>query len=124
MSTTKSPKGVGLTILASTQGINTRRLTTHGQENPGLRARPGDEEHHPLHRRCQWEASSRRNAMRTEVVAREGATKEADGDHWGGRRIVMNKIIIIGNLGRDPELRYTPTAQIVTSFSVATNLRE
>ncbi len=30
-------------------------------------------------------------------------------------------IIIVGNLGRDPEMRYTPSGQAVTSFSVATN---
>lgn len=30
-------------------------------------------------------------------------------------------IIIAGNLGRDPEMRYTPAGQAVTSFSVATN---
>lgn len=30
-------------------------------------------------------------------------------------------IIIVGNLGRDPEMRYTPGGQAVTSFSVATN---
>ena len=28
---------------------------------------------------------------------------------------------IIGNLGRDPEMRYTPSGQAVTSFSVASN---
>ncbi len=33
----------------------------------------------------------------------------------------MNKIIVIGNLGRDPEMRYTPSGQTVTSFSVASN---
>ena len=33
----------------------------------------------------------------------------------------MNKIIVIGNLGRDPEMRYTPNGQAVTSFSVASN---
>ena len=33
----------------------------------------------------------------------------------------MNKIIVIGNLGRDPEMRYTPNGQSVTSFSVASN---
>ena len=33
----------------------------------------------------------------------------------------MNKIIIIGNLRRDPEMRYTPNGQPVTSFSVASN---
>lgn len=30
-------------------------------------------------------------------------------------------IIITGNLGRDPEMRYTPSGQAVTSFSVAVN---
>ncbi len=30
-------------------------------------------------------------------------------------------IIIVGNLGRDPEMRYTPSGQAVTNFSVATS---
>ena len=30
-------------------------------------------------------------------------------------------IIIAGDVGRDPEMRYTPSGQAVTSFSVATN---
>jgi single-strand DNA-binding protein len=34
---------------------------------------------------------------------------------------MFQTIIIIGNLGRDPEMRYTPSGQPVTSFSVATN---
>ena len=33
----------------------------------------------------------------------------------------MNKVILIGNVGRDPEMRYTPQGQAVTSFSVATS---
>lgn len=33
----------------------------------------------------------------------------------------FNKIIIVGNLGRDPELRYTPQGVAVCSFSMATN---
>jgi len=33
----------------------------------------------------------------------------------------MNKIIIIGHLGRDPEMKYTPQGQGVTSFSVASS---
>ncbi len=33
----------------------------------------------------------------------------------------FNKIIIIGNLGRDPELRYTPQGSAVCNFSIATN---
>ncbi len=32
----------------------------------------------------------------------------------------LNKVIIIGNVGRDPEIRYTPSGRPVTSFSVAT----
>lgn len=31
----------------------------------------------------------------------------------------LNKVMIIGNLGRDPEMRYTPSGKPVTSFSVA-----
>ena len=33
----------------------------------------------------------------------------------------FNKIILVGNLGRDPELRYTPDGTPVCSFSLATN---
>ncbi len=33
----------------------------------------------------------------------------------------MNKLIVIGNLGRDPEMQYTPSGQSVTKFSVASN---
>ncbi|GIK44015.1 MAG: single-stranded DNA-binding protein [Chloroflexota bacterium] len=33
----------------------------------------------------------------------------------------MNKLILTGNLGRDPEMRYTPQGQAVTSFSLAVN---
>ena len=32
----------------------------------------------------------------------------------------FNKIIIVGNLGRDPELRYTPQGTAVCNFSMAT----
>ncbi len=33
----------------------------------------------------------------------------------------INKVIIIGNLTRDPELRQTPNGQSVTTFGIATN---
>lgn len=36
---------------------------------------------------------------------------------------MFHTLILIGNLGRDPEMRYTPSGQPVTSFSVATNRR-
>jgi single-strand DNA-binding protein len=34
---------------------------------------------------------------------------------------MYQKITIVGNLGRDPEMRYTPQGTPVTNFSVATN---
>ena len=37
--------------------------------------------------------------------------------------MTMNKMIVIGNVGSDPEMRYTPNGNPVTSFSVATNRR-
>jgi single-strand DNA-binding protein len=33
----------------------------------------------------------------------------------------LNKVMLIGRLTRDPEMRYTPSGQPVTSFSIATN---
>jgi len=35
----------------------------------------------------------------------------------------VNKAILIGNLGKDPDLRYTPSGQAVATFSLATNER-
>jgi single-strand DNA-binding protein len=33
----------------------------------------------------------------------------------------LNKVMLIGNLGRDPEMRYTPSGKPVTSFSLASS---
>jgi len=33
----------------------------------------------------------------------------------------LNKVMIIGHLGRDPEMRFTPSGRPVTTFNVATN---
>ena len=33
----------------------------------------------------------------------------------------LNKVMIIGHLGRDPEMRYTPSGRPVTTFAVATS---
>lgn len=32
----------------------------------------------------------------------------------------VNKVILVGNLGRDPEVRYTPNGDAVCNFSIAT----
>ncbi|MGW8249146.1 MAG: single-stranded DNA-binding protein [Anaerolineales bacterium] len=34
---------------------------------------------------------------------------------------MYHTIILVGNLGRDPEMRYTPSGQAVTNMNVATN---
>ncbi len=34
---------------------------------------------------------------------------------------MFHKVILVGNLGKDPEMRYTPGGQAVTNLSVATN---
>ena len=36
----------------------------------------------------------------------------------------MNKIIIVGNLGQDPEMRYSQSGQARTTFRVASNRRD
>src|SRR5438874_12092836 len=33
----------------------------------------------------------------------------------------VNKVILVGNLGKDPEVRYTPGGQAVANFNIATN---
>lgn len=35
----------------------------------------------------------------------------------------INKVILIGNLGRDPEVRYTPDGSAVANFTIATSER-
>ena len=34
---------------------------------------------------------------------------------------MFHKVILVGNLGKDPEMRYTPGGQAVTNLNVATN---
>lgn len=35
----------------------------------------------------------------------------------------VNKVILIGNLGKDPEVKYTPSGMAIARFSIATNER-
>src|SRR5215472_5779760 len=35
----------------------------------------------------------------------------------------VNKVILVGNLGKDPELKYTPSGTAVARFSIATSYR-
>ena len=34
---------------------------------------------------------------------------------------MINKVILVGNLGRDPEIRYTPSGMAVANFTIATS---
>ena len=74
-----------------------------------------------------WEAGDGQRRYRTEVVATKlipmgdrGAISsedlELEGEHTP---LCLNRVTVIGNLGRDPEMRYTPGGQAVTSFSLA-----
>jgi single-strand DNA-binding protein len=51
-----------------------------------------------------------------------GRSESEDRQLNGARRVKMyHTIIIVGNLGRDPEMRYLPSGQAVTNFNMATN---
>lgn len=39
----------------------------------------------------------------------------------GQGRGTVNKVILLGRLGNDPQIRYTPTGKATVSFSLATN---
>jgi len=43
------------------------------------------------------------------------------GERSFGIMVSLNKVMIIGNLGSEPEMRFTPNGSPVTSFRVATN---
>jgi single-strand DNA-binding protein len=42
---------------------------------------------------------------------------------FGGIMASVNKVILIGNLGKDPEFKFTPGGQAVATFSIATTER-
>ena len=74
-----------------------------------------------------WDDARGQRCVRTEVVAsklipmesREAiAARSAELEGDDAPRC-LNRIMVIGNLGRNPEMRYTPDGQAVTSFSLA-----
>jgi single-strand DNA-binding protein len=74
-----------------------------------------------------WEDASGHRQFRTEFVADKlipFGTGQADEMRAGDADaeeapLCLNRVMVIGNLGRDPEMRYTPDGQAVTSFSLA-----
>ncbi|MBN1660828.1 MAG: single-stranded DNA-binding protein [Anaerolineae bacterium] len=70
-----------------------------------------------------WEGEDGQRHIRTEVVA-EKLIPMGSFDTIEARLLqeeaCLNRVMVIGNLGRDPEMRYTPDGQAITSFSLAT----
>ncbi len=74
-----------------------------------------------------WEDSDGQRQVRTEVVAsrlipmddREAIANRDLELESEETPLCLNRVMVIGNLGRDPEMRYTPEGQAVTSFSLA-----
>jgi single-strand DNA-binding protein len=73
-----------------------------------------------------WEADGQRHYL-TEFVASRliplsiCSYTESEGPEDEGDEALqcLNRVMVIGNLGRDPEMRYTPAGQAVTSFNLA-----
>jgi single-strand DNA-binding protein len=75
-----------------------------------------------------WTDIEGQRHVRTEVVAEKlipmdgrSALIEAGDQGENSERMprCLNRVMVIGNLGRDPEMRYTPNGQAITSFSLA-----
>ena len=74
-----------------------------------------------------WEDSEGQRQYRTELVVgrlipagdRDPVSRDEPGEGLEEMALCLNQVAVIGNLGRDPEMRYTPSGQAVTSFSVA-----
>ena len=74
-----------------------------------------------------WEDANGQRHFRTEVVAsklipmddRSSIPQAELLEDNEETPLCLNRVMVIGNLGRDPEMRYTPGGQAVTSFSLA-----
>jgi len=74
-----------------------------------------------------WEDPDGQRCYRTELVAdtliplaiADGPNPDESYRDSEDMPLCLNRIMVIGNLGRDPEMRYTPGGQAVTSFSLA-----
>jgi single-strand DNA-binding protein len=83
-----------------------------------------------LQTRC-WDDRSGQRHVRTEIVAetlipmsgQRGGPDNHIEDRDETMPLCLNRVTVIGNLGRDPEMRYTPGGQAITSFSLAATRR-
>lgn len=60
--------------------------------------------------------------MEWSLVSAVALPHECLGDTWKGG-IVLNRVMLIGRLGKDPEIYYTPQGSPVATFSLATERR-
>jgi single-strand DNA-binding protein len=75
----------------------------------------------------RWDDANGQRHFRTEVVAsklipmgeRRSLGEELLAGEDENMPLCLNRVMVIGNVGRDPEMRYTPRGQAVTSFSLA-----
>ena len=63
-----------------------------------------------------------RSKVETEAVTAPATLPQETTKRRYGRPMI-NKVILVGNLGRDPEIRSLPSGQPVANFSVATSRR-
>jgi len=80
------------------------------------------------HQTRSWDDASGHRHVRSEVVASRlipmetgeaAASPRAESPSDDSTQLCLNRVMVIGNLGRDPEMRYTPEGQAVTSFALA-----
>jgi single-strand DNA-binding protein len=75
-----------------------------------------------------WEDADGQRNFLTEFVATKlipvgepvATAGEAEEEEDEDGPLCLNRVMVIGNLGRDPEMRYTPGGQAVASFNLAT----
>ncbi|MEJ2732591.1 MAG: single-stranded DNA-binding protein [Anaerolineae bacterium] len=76
-----------------------------------------------------WQDARGQRHVRTEMVASQMipmddretiANRDPDVENEK-MPLCLNRVMVIGNLGRDPEMRYTPEGQALTSFNLATS---
>jgi single-strand DNA-binding protein len=97
-------------------------------ETMGQRLRKGQRIYAQGHLQTRsWQDAEGQRHVRTEVVAEkvipmDGRNAIAERNLQSDSEempLCLNRVMVIGNLGRDPEMRYTPGGQAVTSFSLA-----
>jgi single-strand DNA-binding protein len=67
-----------------------------------------------------WNGADGQRHVRTELVAERLIPMDSRDAAADAQDTCLNRVMVIGNLGRDPEMRYTPDGQAITSFSLAT----